>query len=267
MDKEKLKKLAENERLIPGIYNYCDRWCERCSFTSRCLNFASSEEDSSDPAIQDMRNKKFWEKIGESFQVALELLKEAAEERGIDLDAIDVEEDQEKRRLNRESAKEHEVCRMAMAYIDMAEEWFNDVRGFFSSPEKDPNPEPREKIRSGNSHREPTIVGEAMEVLRWYQHQIYVKLMRAVQGQLEERAQPFDDEFTKDSDGSAKVGLIGIDRSIAAWGEVQSLFPLQADLALRTMIHLETLRRKVEKAFPNARDFIRPGFDEIKLDS
>jgi len=64
---------------------------------------------------------------------------------------------------------------MAMAYIDMAEEWFNAVKGLFSSPEKDPNPEPREKIRSANSHREPTIVGEAMEVLRWYQHQIYVK--------------------------------------------------------------------------------------------
>ena len=45
MDKEKLKKLLKDERLIPGIYNYCDRWCERCSFTSRCLNFASSEED------------------------------------------------------------------------------------------------------------------------------------------------------------------------------------------------------------------------------
>jgi hypothetical protein len=130
MDKEKLKKLAQNEKLIPGIYNYCDRRCERCSFTSRCLNFASSEEDSSDPAAQDMRNKKFWEKIGESLQVALELFKEAAEERGIDLDAIDVQEEQEKRCLNRESAKEHEVCRMAMAYIDMVREWFAGVKEY-----------------------------------------------------------------------------------------------------------------------------------------
>jgi len=82
--------------------------------------------------------------------------------------------------------------------------------------------------------------------------------MRAVQGQLEERAQPFHDEFAKDSDGSAKVGLIGIDRSIAAWGDVRGLFPLQGDLALRIMIQLETMRRKVEKAFPQARAFIRP---------
>jgi hypothetical protein len=267
MDKERLKKLAQNERLIPGIYNYCDRWCERCSFTSRCLNFASSEEDSADPATQDMRNKKFWEKMGESFQVALELLKEAAEERGIDLDAIDVEEEEEKRRLNRESAKEHEVCRMAMAYIDMVREWFAGVKDYFPSGDEEGDSNPEEKIYAGDDTREQTSAEEAVEVLRWYQHQIYVKLMRAVQGQLGERGQPFDDDFAKDSDGSAKVALIGMDRSIAAWGEVRGLFPLQGDLALRAMIHLETLRRKVEKAFPDARDFIRPGFDEIKLSS
>ncbi len=25
---------------IPGIHNYCDRWCERCPFSSRCRAFA-----------------------------------------------------------------------------------------------------------------------------------------------------------------------------------------------------------------------------------
>jgi hypothetical protein len=197
----------------------------------------------------------------------LELLKEAAEEQGIDLDAIDVEEEQGKRRLNRESAKEHEVCRMAMAYIDMVREWFAGIKDYFPSGDENADSRPKGKSDAVKEHREPTSAEEAMEVLRWYQHQIYVKLMRAVQGQMEERGEPFEDEFAKDSDGSAKVALIGMDRSIAAWGEVRSLFPLQGDLALRTMIHLEILRRKVEKAFPNARDFIRPGFDEIKLSS
>ena len=44
MDKDKLIKMAENPHLIPGIYNYCDRWCERCTFTSRCLTFLTEEE-------------------------------------------------------------------------------------------------------------------------------------------------------------------------------------------------------------------------------
>ena len=40
--------------MIPGIYNYCDRWCERCAYTSRCLQYQiESEEDQSGEALRD----------------------------------------------------------------------------------------------------------------------------------------------------------------------------------------------------------------------
>ena len=29
--------LTDNPNLISGIHNYCDRWCERCPLTARCL--------------------------------------------------------------------------------------------------------------------------------------------------------------------------------------------------------------------------------------
>jgi hypothetical protein len=29
-----LLSLAESGKYIPGIYNYCDRWCERCTMTA-----------------------------------------------------------------------------------------------------------------------------------------------------------------------------------------------------------------------------------------
>ena len=45
MDKSELLELAENGNLISGIYNYCDRWCERCPFTSRCLVYATEKAD------------------------------------------------------------------------------------------------------------------------------------------------------------------------------------------------------------------------------
>ena len=28
---------------IPGIYNYCNRWCERCIYTEKCMNYASEK--------------------------------------------------------------------------------------------------------------------------------------------------------------------------------------------------------------------------------
>ena len=53
MDKENLKKLVQDPRFISGIFNYCDRWCERCSFTARCLNFAMENEEMDEPENHD----------------------------------------------------------------------------------------------------------------------------------------------------------------------------------------------------------------------
>lgn len=39
--RKKLRELAGEDRFIPGIYNYCDRWCARCLFNTRCLNYAA----------------------------------------------------------------------------------------------------------------------------------------------------------------------------------------------------------------------------------
>ena len=33
------------QHFIPGIYNYCDRWCERCSMTTSCLLNALENAD------------------------------------------------------------------------------------------------------------------------------------------------------------------------------------------------------------------------------
>ena len=33
--------------LIPGIFLYCDRWCERCAFSAKCEAYVYSEKDQS----------------------------------------------------------------------------------------------------------------------------------------------------------------------------------------------------------------------------
>ncbi len=40
MTEDFLAHYPNTENFIPGIYNYCDRWCERCPFTDRCMNYA-----------------------------------------------------------------------------------------------------------------------------------------------------------------------------------------------------------------------------------
>jgi len=266
MDKEDLKRLAENPEFIQSIYNYCDRWCERCPFTSRCLNFAMDSEEFGDQEAHDINNEAFWQRLTETFQMTLELLHEAAEEEGIDLESIDAKEFEEQERLNKELAKNHQCSRAAKLYSEMVDDWFDSAQDIFGHEDDEPDLELSADIGDVDPGEEISDFGEAVEVVRWYQHLIYVKLMRAIRGELDERLEILD-EFPKDSDGSAKVALIALDRSIAAWGEIRNLFPHRANDILDILVHLEQLRRKVEKAFSEARAFIRPGFDKIDLNS
>ena len=95
--------------------------------------------------------------------------------------------------------------------------------------------------------------------------QITVKLVRALEGEDEAKEITEDEEMNdilKDSDGSAKVALIGIDRSVGAWGELQKHFPAQSDSIMNILVHISNLRANIEGLFPNARRFVRPGFDQ-----
>ena len=263
MDKEDIKKLAQNTTFIPGIYNYCDRWCERCHFCSRCMNYAMSEEQFSDPEARDIHNEKFWQKLRETFQVTLEMLKEMAEEEGIDPDSLETETTLEEDNRIEETAERHECCCAARSYVDMVNTWFESAADVFEEKGNELNMKVQLELPNADPLGEAVSLKDAVEVVRWYQHQIYVKLMRAVRGILEDRSESLD-EFPKDSDGSAKVALIGIDRSIAAWGEMRNHFPNREDDILDLLVHLDRLRRKVESEFPEARSFVRPGFDEIE---
>lgn len=260
MDKEHVKKLAENPKFIPGIYNYCDRWCERCPFTSRCMNFALSEEQFGDSEARDINNKAFWVKLSEIFQLTLEMVKESAEEEGIDLDSIDLQQVEEEQRSIRDRAENHECARAAKAYGEMVGSWFDSAKDLFEKRVDELNLKVRLELPNSDPVGEATSLKDSVDVVRWHQHQIYVKLMRAIEGALEEALES-PDEVPKDSDGSAKVALIAIDRSMAAWGEMYKHFPERKGDILDILVHLDRLRRKTETAFPDARAFARPGFD------
>ncbi len=263
MDKEYLKKLAENPNLIAGIYNYCDRWCERCPFTSRCMNFALSEEQFDDPQTHDINNEAFWKKLSEIFQFTLEMVKETAQEQGIDLDSLDLQQAADEHKTIRSSAENHECPCAAKVYGQMVNDWFDSAKEMFEEKADDLGLQVSLELPGYDPAEEADNLKDSVDIIRWYQHFIYVKLVRAIQGKLEETPQSLD-EFPKDSDGSAKVALIAIDRSIAAWGQMREHFSQRRDDILDILVHLDRLRRKTETLFPDARTFVRPGFDSTE---
>jgi len=257
------EKNGEKTNHIPGIYNYCDRWCERCSFTARCLNFEMSAEKFGDLENVDITNEVFWQKLSETFAETLNMLKEMAAEKGIDLDSIELDNEDNYKRRDEDPSVVHIIAHMAKSYITLVDDWFDSNVYIL----KDDHPELKATAEADSTQSSPdedTItLTDSVEVIRWYQHQIYVKLRRALHSAHDEATDDDLDDYPKDSDGSAKVSLIGMDRSISAWGKIIKISPDEEDSILRIIAHLERLRRRAETEFPDARAFVRPGFDDI----
>ena len=104
-----------------------------------------------------------------------------------------------------------------------------------------------------------THLKDCEEVINWYLFFIDAKLQRALHGKLEGDDQ---DEFQKDSDGSAKIAIIAIERSIGAWTRLYELMPAAEDIALKALSLLSRLKQKTIAEFPKAMEFKRPGFDD-----
>jgi hypothetical protein len=254
MRRRNLTELAQNPDLISGIYNYCDRWCERCPLTSRCLVYATEQEDDDSPESHDLRNEAFWRKLGSIFQETREMIVEWAKEAGIN-PFESTEADEAWHHRKRQLVDNHPLTKSGKKYANAASDWLREfdqtmVGGDLRLTEAD------------FDHSQS--LEDAREVIQWYQYQIAVKTMRALSGRKEELEEdPELAEFPKDSDGSAKVALIGIDRSIAAWRLMQLCLPERAASIVPLILQLELLRQSLEKGFPEARDFVRPGFDEV----
>ena len=237
-----LTELANNPDLISGVYNYCDRWCERCPLTSRCLVYATEQEDNDMFENQEMRNEAFWKKLGKIFQDTREMITEWARNAGDDLTGLTAlsEEYDAGHKRRRQLVDNHPLTKAGKQYANAASDWFREFD---------------QTIEISTTQ----TLEEAREVVQWYQYQIAVKTIRALSGRKEE----LGDELPKDSDGSAKVALIGIDRSIAAWRMMQLSLPEREQSIVPLILQLDRLRRRLENSFPEARDFVRPGFDEI----
>lgn len=277
MHKNELRELVRSGDFILGIYNYCDRWCERCPFTARCLVYATEKADdaSADPEAHDINSAKFWSRLESMFQEAHEMILEWAEEAGVDVETI--EDEAAGREQQRLDAKQHDLSLAARRYAEMVQRWFTEEFAVEHQVHDD-------TTGKSKNTEEDIDVSDAIEVIRWYQFFVAAKVFRALMGLDDEAA---DDTLTADemfadteiddgeelieaggddSDGSAKIALIAVDRSLSAWRVMQSSLAEKADSIRPILIELERLRRTAEQIFPHARDFIRPGFDEVISD-
>ncbi len=258
---------------IAGIYNYCNRWCERCIYTEKCMNYASEKvfmkeiekEKKREKSMEE--NKDFWDQVNKIIEEAAELFDEEVPLIKNDNsylfdqweDDEDAEEAMKEHEEKRAKAKDQQMSKVALKYEKTAHKWFEERKEIVK---QDYNPDTKNFSVSYPGivdEQELKQLAESVEVILWYHIQILIKINRALTGSYEEEEDgDMFDGFPKDSDGSAMVALTGIESSIGEWNYLRGKLPSERETITPIIRMLLWLKMEVEKAFPNAKDFVWP---------
>lgn len=228
---------------IEFISEYCDRWCERCGFTARCSSYAVQTAlgmcgDFAEAIELAVGAARAVTAAGADVESARHEWFDAPEPTEKELEEAEKEENVRKSRIDALP-----TSKLAWQLSRAAYRWFCSHS---------------DSVRA----RGDAVLNEALEIVEWDSHLIGAKLHRALCGHDRyETDEHFgdDDPVQNDWNGSAKVALISLDRSEAAW---QVIAEATGDAGAADLIGtIETLKREVEATFPAARSFARPGFD------
>jgi hypothetical protein len=240
-----LKQIASHPDIIPGIHNYCDRWCERCPLANRCTVF-HMENRMRNFETGSEQPESTWDDVSTMLSVAAKLLNEQIEEMGIDVDELDSMAKNVEHKL-KNNPKEAKAVKLANEYSSNLAEWIKLNRD--KVLEKHLLLDDIKSPQSGS-------FTDAFEVINYYMILVSSKTYRAF-------LHSADDDLSDDSRGSAKVALIIIDRSMASWVKVFDIIPELEDNVLQFLALLSKIKKEILCRFPNAMEFVRPGFDEL----
>jgi hypothetical protein len=227
---------------VDFISAYCDRWCERCAFTERCSAYACQVAIAMCGDVAggiELAVGVPQPVDGDSPEpIGAQMLADYVPPTAIEMAALEQDEESRRSRLERRP-----INRMADAYMMRSTAWLDAHR---------------ERLEVDAD----AIVREALAIVGWDAYFIGAKVHRAIDGR--DRSQHGDDDdddpVQNDWNGSAKIALISLERSEAAW---RTIADATADTEASGLGDAtETLRRTVLDEFPRAMSFVRPGFDE-----
>lgn len=241
--------------LISGIFNYCDRWCEKCDYTDRCRLFQKeaerniqhilNDEDPNDPKV-------FVKDIAESLSEALTMLKEQMED--ADISENDIEEFDE---INFEESLSDQNDDTVNNLIRHADEVFISVDKYFKDySNSDSN-------KSTSLSTEKKLNEESIQILFWYSPQIAVKTRMCVGGKrkLERFKSSESREFEEEIlNVNSRIAFTGIKKCCEALYHLSELDP--DSVALYSLLSLTNkLKDDFAEEFPQVFTYKRPYFD------
>lgn len=250
---------ANDPALIPGIYNWCDRRCERCAFSARCFQFRLSRaagdeaEWMSRHDRQRNRDDTLPAQVGGVFDRTIELVRAIGRRMGVDMAELDraIETGPPVDLSTRlDAAGEDPLVEIACRYAA-------DVHPIIRVLA------PVVALRGDQASI------DAVDEVAWYATLVSSKTYRAVLSAMELDAEGREglgasgEADRTEVRGSAKCARLFIEASIRAWRVLMEVGRATADgVPARLVQVLMDLDHRLAARFPDAMSFVRPGFDE-----
>ena len=221
---------------IVGVFNYCDRWCERCPLTSHCRVFADHAEMEAalDPGLKPVVDAP--PLVEEVEPPPPAWMRELVQEMN-DACAEPPSPEEWERMRPRVPGEHAAIDARARDYAVRTSRWLTE-----------------------NDRELALTAGSPHAVISWFHFFVAAKINRALTVWPDEGDE--DRLLASDRDGSAKIALVAIERSHAGWLELVDRAIVPADEAHPFIADLVWLGEALERVRPNARAFVRPGFDE-----
>lgn len=239
---DKFKELIRkptHENFITGIHNYCDGRCHSCPFTDRCSSYAINKE--LDEATLSTEDQPSDDQLLVILKATSEIIEEELNKRGIDANET----------LNELTSEElcqlqekHPITMQAESYAEKVKRWLESNQL---------------EMESRLIAADDDEISKALESITWFQLFIPAKVARALSSVEQDDV---DEHLKYDCNGSAKIALLAIDESLQGWQTFFRHIPHKEDSLLNLLKHLDKLKNNLELQFPDARSFVRPGFDD-----
>lgn len=242
--------------LIPGIFNFCDSWCERCLFTQRCRSYqtvqANGQRSPADPNATIIAQLTEALALTKQYIATLQQPPPSAPASQAAL---------EEAALRRPRPDEHPVAVLAATYLRLTGNWLSAEATLL----EDAGHRQLRAVELGVRTQAEALVllnalKDAWEMIRWYRTLIPVKTTSALRAFTDDLGSA-DAALLDYHTGKAKLVLVSIDRSLLAWQTIMACFPEKTDDLLDMLALLNRLTRDLEVLFPTARAFRRPGLD------
>ncbi|MFM2284820.1 MAG: hypothetical protein RLZZ543_317 [Bacteroidota bacterium] len=230
--------MSPNQAFIPGIFNYCDSWCSRCSHQRNCAVFSMMGAQ--------QESEGTWKSV-------FRILEES--EYAFDSDSLHLNELEEKAPspiLGNEA-----LSTSSEAYIPLYEKHARNIeKAVMRAAMTNTN-----ISASAAAMLEQEQLKNAFEIIRHFAFFIPAKINRAIH-------QVSDEEMMNvqsDANGSCKVVLLAIQECDKAFTFLLYKLTSEKEALTEMRHHLLMLKEQLSIRFPHCMKFVRPGFDTIQV--